>query len=348
MPLALSLGTLLTPWSATISAAFAGQCWLSGDDDELGEARNEKQTRMTTEPAQQRFAALERQPFESTASSGTLRGALISLREIVRHREMLGLLVRRDIRSRYKDSALGLVWSLVRPLVQLLIYYIVIGKFLGAERGIPEFAIYIFAGLTAYGLFAEIVSNGTSSILGNAGIVKKVWLPREVFPLATVGSALFNFSMQLVILVAATIAIGSFPWAVELSYAIPGLLVMVTWGLALALLLSAANVYLRDIGYLVEVMMLLLMWASPIVYSWQMVRDLIGPGLLLDVYTNNPITLGVLAFQKAFWLAGAESGVDLPANLDIRLLIAIALGFIAVFLAQRVFARLQGNFAQEL
>lgn len=303
---------------------------------------------METDPAQQRYASLERAPFVSTASSKSIRGAIASLGEIARHREMLGLLVRRDIRSRYKDSALGLVWSLVRPLVQLLIYYVVIGKFLQAERGIPDFAIYIFTGLVAYGLFAEIVSNGTSSILGNAGIVKKVWLPREVFPLATVGSALFNFAMQFLILVGATIVIGSIPWGIELAYALPGLLVLLTWALALALLLSAINVYLRDIGYLVEVMTLLLMWASPIVYSWEMVRDIVGQGLLLEIYTNNPITLGVLAFQKAFWLAGAESGAAFPADLELRLVIAISLGTVAVFLAQRVFARLQGNFAQEL
>lgn len=303
---------------------------------------------MSNEQAERRYAALEQQRFVSTTSSRTVRGALRSVAEIFGHREMLGLLVRRDIRARYKDSALGLVWSLVRPIVQLLIYYVVIGKFLGAERGIPEFAIYIFAGLTAYGLFAEIVSSGTNSILGNAGIVKKVWLPREVFPLASVGSALFNFSMQLLILVVATIAIGSIPWHIEIAYALPGLLVLLTWGLALALLLSAVNVYLRDIGYLVEVLTLLLMWASPIVYAWGMVRDFVGPGALLEAYTNNPITLGVLAFQKAFWVAGAESGAAMPEALELRLVVAICLGFLAVFLAQRVFARLQGNFAQEL
>jgi ABC-2 type transport system permease protein len=303
---------------------------------------------MTTEQARARYTALERQPFVSTVSMRSLRGVYASLREIVRHREMLGLLVRRDVRSRYKDSALGMVWSLARPLVQLLIFYVVIGQFLGAERGIPQFAIYIFAGLTAYGLFAEIVSGGTNSILTNGGIVKKVWLPREVFPLASVGSALFNFSMQLLILVAATIVLGSFPWALELAYFIPGLLVLLTWGLALALLLSAVNVYLRDVGYLVEVMTMLLMWASPIVYSWQMVRDIVGPGMLLELYTNNPITLAVLSFQRAFWVAGAESGAAFPTDLELRLVIAISLGTLAVFLAQRVFARLQGNFAQEL
>jgi ABC-2 type transport system permease protein len=79
-----------------------------------------------------------------------------------------------------------------------------------------------------------------------------------------------------------------------------------------------------------------------------MVRDIVGPGLLLDLYTNNPITLGVLAFQKAFWVAGEVSGAPFPTDLELRLIISIALGVVSVFLAQRVFARLQGNFAQEL
>ena len=71
-------------------------------------------------------------------------GSWVSLREIFRHRELLNLLVRRDLKSRYKDSVLGFVWTLVRPLTQLLIYAIVIGKVLGAEKGIPDFAIYVF------------------------------------------------------------------------------------------------------------------------------------------------------------------------------------------------------------
>jgi len=268
--------------------------------------------------------------------------------EIVRHREMLALLVRRDIKARYKDSALGLVWSLVRPLIQLLIYYIVIGKFLQAERGIPEFAIYIFAGLTAYGLFAEIIGSSTSSILTNAGIVKKVYLPREVFPLASVGSSLFNFVMQLAILVTATIVIGSFPASWDILYVLPSAALLIVWGLAFGLVLSATNVYLRDIGYLVEVLLLLLLWASPIVYSWSMVRDFLGAGILLDIYTSNPVTLAVLGFQEAFWVAGDETGAAAPEDLLLRIGVGIAIGVVALFASQRVFARLQGNFAQEL
>ncbi|MCY7286757.1 MAG: ABC transporter permease [Cryobacterium sp.] len=275
-------------------------------------------------------------------------GTVKSFVEIFRQREMLGLLVRRDLKARYKDSALGFVWTLVRPITQLVIYYVVIGNFLGAARGIPDFAIYIFTGLVAYGLFSEIVVGATASIVGNGGLIKKVYLPREIFPLASVGSALFNFGIQLIILVAATIAFGRIPATVEVFYSIPSLLILVIFGTAFGFLLSAANVYLRDIGYLVEVIILILFWASPIVYSWEIVRDQLATyPLLLELYTNNPVTLAVLGFQRAFWTTGHDT-VDYPADLLLRQGIAIAVGLVILVIFQRVFARLQGNFAQEL
>ena len=289
---------------------------------------------------------LARQPME-VVGSGENRSAISSLREIAQHREMLMLLVRRDLKSRYKDSTLGFVWTLIRPLTQLLIYYIVIGKFLSAERGIPDFAVYVFTGLTAYGLFSEIVSGGTASIVGNAGLIKKIYLPREVFPLATVGSALFNFAIQFALLLVATLVLGAFPISPEIVYFVPGLLVLLIYGTAFGLLLSAVNVYLRDMQYLVEVLMLLLLWASPIVYSWSMVKDVLGEGLLLEVYTNNPITLGVLAFQRSLWMAGADTA-EYPPDLMLRLGIAGVIGIVLLITAQRVFTRLQGNFAQAL
>ncbi|GLI26087.1 transport permease protein [Agromyces rhizosphaerae] len=294
--------------------------------------------------AQERYARLAREPMVEVAGNAN---PVRSLREILHRRDLLGLLVRRDLKARYKDSALGVVWTLVRPLTQLLIYYIVIGKFLGAERGIPEFAIYVFTGLTAYGLLSEIVSGGTSSIVANSGLVKKVYLPREIFPLASVGSALFNFGIQLVILIAATLVLQSPPITPDLVYFLPSLLVLVSLGTALGLLLAATNVYLRDLQYLVEVVLMVLLWASPIVYSWGMARDALGEGLALDIYTNNPVTLAVLGFQKAFWTAG-DGVVPYPDGLMLRLLIASAIGIVLIVVFQRVFARLQGNFAQEL
>ncbi|GAB2552443.1 ABC transporter permease [Leucobacter ruminantium] len=305
----------------------------------------------------ERFESLAQQPFstigvpaDSGKSHASYKGFLSTSREIIQNRSMLALLVRRDIKSRYKDSSLGLIWTLIRPLTQLAIYFVVVGKFLGAERGIPDFAIYIFTGLTAYGLFSEIVSGGTASILGNAGLVKKVYVPRELFPLAATGTALFNFAIQLAILIVIVLVTGKFHISWNLLYLIPSLIVLISFGLALALLFSAWFVYLRDIGYFVEIAVMVLMWASPILYSWQMVHDVVmGIGLpwLLQIYTANPVTLAVLGFQESIW-GTAERGLALPENLMTQLCVAAVLGLLCVVGAQRIFARMQGNFAQEL
>lgn len=259
---------------------------------------------------------------------------------------MLGLLIRRDLKARYKDSALGFFWSTARPLIQLAIYFVVMGQFLQAAKSIPDFAVYVFAGLSAIGLFTEIITGATSSILNNGGLVKKVYLPREIFPLSSAGSALFNFGIQLVILLGATLLVAKPPLHLQFLYFFPALLVLVVYATAFGLLFSAVNVYLRDTQYLVEVVTMLLFWASPVVYSWDMVRNLISSPLLLEVYTNNPLTLAVLGFQRAFWVAG-EAHVW-PGELMLRLLVALGIGLILLVFCHRTFVRLQGNFAQEL
>lgn len=294
--------------------------------------------------AQDRYLALSKERMV-TVGGDSKSGSWHSLREIFRHRELLSLLVRRDLKSRYKDSVLGFVWTLVRPLTQLLIYAIVIGQVLGAARNIPDFAIYVFTGLTAYSLFSDIISGTTASIVGNAGLIKKIYLPREIFPLASVGSAIFNFLIQFVILLVATIVIGKPPLHEETWYLIPSVLLLLVFGTAFGLLLSAINVYLRDVQYLVEVVLLLLLWASPIVYAWSMVRDRVGHSLLLEIYTNNPVTLAVLGFQKAMWVGG-QGVAEYPDFLLLRMGIAFVIGIILLLGFQRVFSRLQGNFAQ--
>lgn len=273
-----------------------------------------------------------------------------SAKAVFSHRQLLGLLVRRDIKARYKDSVLGLLWTLINPIVQLTVYYVVMGQFLGAARGIPEFAIYIFSGLTIYALFSETLTGSTGSIVANAGLVKKVYVPREVFPLSSIGSALFTFVVQLVVLIVACFLLGTPPLSMGLIYFFPAVIIIVVYASALGFLLSALNVYLRDVQYLTNVLLMLAMWASPIVYGWTMVNNVFQtfnfPAWLLEVYTNSPLTLAVLGFHRAFWVAGGPA--DYPSHLAARMGIAILVGLVLIWICQRVFSKLQGNFAQEL
>ncbi|MBT2503088.1 ABC transporter permease [Curtobacterium sp. ISL-83] len=297
---------------------------------------------------QARMTALANEPLVVIgAPTSAFRGTWRELRDVFRQREMLGMLIRRDLKARYKDSALGFVWTLVRPLTQLLIYYFVMGQILNAARGIDNFAIYVFTGLTAYTLFSEIVAGSTGSIVGNSGLIKKVYVPREVFPLASVGAALVNFSIQFGILLVATLVLGAFPLHAGLVYLIPSLLVILVYGSAIGLVLSALNVYLRDVQFVIDVGLMVLLWASPIVYSYTMVQDRLH-GVLLSIYTNNPLTLSVLGLQNAVWIHNSENPIVYPDHLMLRLLIAFVIGLFLLLGAQRVFSRLQGNFAQEL
>lgn len=303
------------------------------------------------ESAAVRFSRLASQPLQPvTPSREGLRGFGRTVTEIWNHRQLLSLLVRRDVKARYKDSVLGLLWTLINPLVQLAVYFLVMGQILGAARGIPDFAVYIFSGLTVYGLFSETLSGATGSIVANGGLVKKIYVPREVFPLAATGSALFTFGVQLLVLIVASFTLGTPNLSWSLLYFFPSVLLILVYGLAFGLLLAALNVYLRDVQYLTQVVLMLALWASPIVYAWTMVGDVVTrfglPGWLLDVYTASPLTLAVLGFHRAFWGSGTAS--DYPPDLLMRMGIAFLIGIVLVFLCQRVFARLQGNFAQEL
>lgn len=276
-------------------------------------------------------------------------GSLESLVAIANEHELIRSLVSREFKARYKDSSLGLVWSLMRPLVQLLIYYVAIGHFLGAARSIPDFAIFVFAGLTIWGFFSEIISLGSTSIVRNAGLVKKVYIPREIFPISVAGGALVNLGIQLLVLLAASFILGAPPMWANMGLAVASIILIFVFGLAISLVLSAWTVYLRDIEHLVEVGLMILFWASPIVYSLSFVHSALQGSFWELLYQANPVTLAVLGMQKAMWSAGASDPAQFwPPDLFQWIAAEIGIGLILLYLAQRVFERLQGDFAQEL
>lgn len=298
---------------------------------------------MSESTADVRYARLAVIPLQPV---GRPSGIAATIKDLWDQRGLVRLLVKRELRARYKNSSLGVLWSLIRPLSQLLIYYFAIGKILGLERQIPSFAIFVFVGLTGWTLLTEIITKDTTSIVSNAGLVKKVYLPREVFPLAGAGSALFSFGVQLVILLVATAAVGQFPLTWNVGTALLGVLLLIVYGFALGLALSALNVYFRDLEHLVEVLLVVLFWASPIVYSFSFVHGALQGNWIEQVYLGNPFTLAILGMQRGLWTAG-EATVW-PEGLELRMLIALVVGVIILWIAQRIFSRVQGNFAQEL
>jgi ABC-2 type transport system permease protein len=279
------------------------------------------------------------------------------LREIWLSRELLIYLVRTEIKVKYKNSFLGLIWSMVAPAMTLAIYYVVFQLILGNKM--PDFVIFLFAGLLLWNLFQLGVQTGTGVVVNNAGIVKKVSFPREILALAAVGSACVFFFFQAIVMVIFMIVLHSAP---DLAY-FPLLLLALVAGVVLAcaigVLLSAINVYMRDTQHLIEVLLTAWFWACPIVYPYQ---QQIGDKLShVWIYFLNPMVPLILTFQRCIYarptavaqVNGApvvynvlpNKGMLWYGGLDLAVL---ALGVVLFLVALAVFGRLEGNFAEEL
>lgn len=292
---------------------------------------------------------------------GAPRGFVSSAREIWAFRELLANLVHKELKVKYKDSVLGFLWSLARPLFLLMIYWLIFGKFLRA--GIPDFAFYLFSGLVAWDFFSSTLGAATTSVIANGGLIKKVYFPREILPLAAVGAGLVHFALQVVVLFGVLLAFGYDFWGSNLLLLPVAFVALVLFTTAIGLLLSAANVYLRDVQHLLEVFLLLWFWLTPVVYPINLALRSLGAYRVLgfdlsDVYLLNPLTNIVMGFQRAIYKhvvvtdAGGRSVVALfeasYGSYLRRLGTVILVSSALVWLAQRVFARVQGNFAQEL
>ncbi|WP_245907495.1 ABC transporter permease [Leucobacter massiliensis] len=273
-------------------------------------------------------------------------GATRGLLDVVRHRYLLSLLLKKGIRTRYYGSTLGWIWSYVRPAAQFLMYYLVIGVIMGANRGIDYFPIYLFSGIVAVNLFSEALRNTTSAITDNGSLIKKIYLPRELFPVAALGVALVHFLPQAVLLLLVALLNGwTIGWLALAGFA-GGVLLILGFALGLGLFFGAINVAYRDAKNVVDLILMFATWASPVLYSWQMVHDR-APSWLYHLYMANPMTTAVELFHDAFWLPLAP---DTPRPPDLLMNVGIGAGLVLVTLliGQLVFRRREVTFAQYL
>ena len=267
------------------------------------------------------------------------------VRDIFRYRELLINLVRKDLKVRYKSSVLGFLWSLLNPAMLLLVYYFVFSVLLGS--GVPRFPIYLLSGLLVWNLFNVGFISATGSVVASSGIVNKVWFPREVLPLSAIGAAVVHFFLQGIVMIVTLLA---FRHPVEWTYLplLPvALIALLLFLAALSLLMSAVNVYLRDMQHLVEIALVPWFFCSPIVYSYDIIADKLGDAAW--AYLLNPVTPVVLVFQRAIY--GSYAGVLHDFSYwwytrNLLIVIVVSLGLLAGALA--VFRRLEGNFTEEL
>lgn len=278
---------------------------------------------------------------------GSGRGLL----DVYGDRFLLKLLVRKEIKVRYRGSVLGLMWSYVKPLVQFLIYFVALGIFLNLQRGTPNYAIYLFAGIVLVNFFTESLSNATRSIVDNRDLIRKIYLPRELFPVATVWVSAAHFLPQLLVLIGACLVVGWTPSILQLAAVGLIFLMVAVLATGLGLVFGAVNVYFRDSENIVDMIVMVVTWASPVLYVWSMVERVMGPWFW--IYQLNPMTVAVEVFHWAFWeptLKADQLGGDImpPDLFTLWLPIAMVITLVVLFVGQLTFRRLAVHFAQEL
>jgi ABC-2 type transport system permease protein len=278
------------------------------------------------------------------------------VRELWSFREVLFNLVRKELKVKYTGSVLGAIWSLLNPVVFLAVFSFV-AVVLGAAA--DEYAVFLLAGLLPWNLFSSSLSQGAVSVIMNANLVKKVYFPREILPLATIGVALVDFVLQSIVFFAFLFVMGLFlpgyGFALATIWLYPiAFVAVLLFTIAVTFWISSVNVRYRDLTHLIGLALLVWFWLTPIVYTIGTVHT-----KLMDsrwawswkVYLLNPMAWIVSGFQTALYHAGDAGGVLIPistARLAAGLGVLILLSALLLYGTWRVFFGLSGDFAEEL
>lgn len=268
---------------------------------------------------------------------------LDTFRRLHAHRELLFLLAWKTLATRYRNAYLGILWALIKPAALVLIF-MVVRSFVGIETAGVPYPLLTFAAMLMWIFFQESASEGVHSIVGHAALIRKVWFPREILPLTAVLTKLVEWALNAVVLAALMAWYGFAPTAQVIW--VPLLLAYASLAsLAIALAGSAIHVWFRDLGKMLPVLLSLLLYASPVLYPMQLVRDALlvrqsagsASAWLYQVYLLNPLTGLIDAFQGAVLRGTAPDPMTLLPG---ALLVAVGLP-----LSLAVFRRAEHHFA---
>ena len=251
-----------------------------------------------------------------------------ALKNVFAYRELLVVLAWKNIIVRYKQAYLGLAWAVLKPVMLMLIFTLM-KSFIGIESGNIPYPLLTFAALLPWILFQESASEGVSSVVGNANLIKKIYFPREIFPITAVITKLVELVISFFILAGLMIWYQFVP-GIYILWVPLIVLYTIFAALSIAFIGAAVNVYYRDVGAALPVVFSLLMYASPVIYPLQLVKDKLlihqsageWSNALYTLYTLNPLAGIIDAFQSVVLRNEAP---DLRAMLPGMLLIAVLL-----------------------
>lgn len=255
-----------------------------------------------------------------------------TLKEIFLYKEMIRNLVRRDLRGRYKGSVLGFFWTILNPLLQLVVYTFLFSIVL--RTGIDKYYLFLFVALVPWIFFSSCLIGGSGIILSQKDLIKKIYFPVEVLPISYVTSSFVNMLLSFIVIFAVLLLSGS-----EITLAVLYLpvimLVEYVIGLGIAYLVSAVTVYFRDMEQILGIIGMAWMYLTPIMYSVDMI-----PEEFRGILTANPMSPIILAYRDVLYYAKAPEMAGLLRGLILGLIILFA-GFI-------LFNKLKRKFVEEL
>ena len=236
------------------------------------------------------------------------------LKEIWTSRELLQNLTNREVRGKYRRTALGQLWSLANPIAAILIYTFIFSFIfrlpaqVGDPSGIDNYALWLVCGLLPWLFFNRVLTVGTESLVANAGLIQKVYFPRIVLPLSLANATFFTWLLEMGVLVVALSLLGSFvlPW---LPLVALFMFVFAIFAVGLSMIFSIINVYFRDLSYLLTIVLQFWFYLTPVLYPVELVAtqsDTLGgllgtPITLLDLYSLNPVEGFVEIFRNLLY-----------------------------------------------
>jgi ABC-2 type transport system permease protein len=243
------------------------------------------------------------------------------------------------------------------------IYFVFVGYVMGGNSRINSFGIYLFAGFSCVSFFNEIFRNCTISIRANAPLVRKIYLPRELFPIAAWRVALFHFIPQFIILFGATLTIALISRPINFFFfdlthllaLLAGVALISIFGIGLGMIFATINVFYRDAENLVEVISMCSTWLSPVLYSYRTMSE-IAPHWLYNIFMCSPISAAVELFHFAFAYDSGFTGDrwadpihwTYASQFITYTIIAFGISGFLLLIGQLLFRRFEGRFAQEL
>ena len=257
---------------------------------------------------------------------------MIIFSELYKYRELLKTNVKKDIRGKYKASFLGVLWSFINPLLQVLVYAIVFPYIMRVQT--ENYLIFLICGIIPWTWFTTSITNGTTCITNNSNLIKKVYFPREILPISIVTSGLVNFLISCLIILL-FVLLGGVGLSWHLVFLPLIVIVQYIISLSLVFLLSAFNVYVKDVEYMVIFLLNLFFYATPILYS----TDLFS-GWFSWIFKLNPLAHIINAYRDVFYVH------QVPQILN--LLILLVGGLIVLIIFYLVFKRLEKRFAEEI